>query len=41
MTFWGSGTATVLVNYPGSALGDQSMVFSTQPSSETQLSQIV
>ena len=29
-----------LVNYPGSSFRNQSVVFSTQPISETQLSQI-
>ena len=29
-----------LVNYPGSSFHNQSVVFSTQPISETQLSQI-
>ena len=41
MTFWGLGTATVLVDSPGSALRNQSMVFSTQPISETELGQLV
>ena len=35
MTFWGSGTATVLVNYAGSVARNQPLVFLTKPSSAT------